>query len=287
MTESSLPSLRVPVAEANAKIAAQIEQGRAILEPLTSSQSGLGLGFGLAEDFTQAESLQKNWTQYTIDLLRMLFSDQSIAKQFGPSYLAFNPLHDPVKGFVREMNERIRRLESIAQRLPLFPVSAVEAKSNTTVVSAQPTQQSRNIFIVHGHDEAAKQQMARFIEQLELHPIILHEKADKGQTVIEKFEAHSDVGFAVVLLTPDDIGYPKDDLPKAQPRVRQNVVLELGFFLGKLGRARVCALLKGDIEIPTDSEGVLYKPMDAMGAWKFALAKEIKAAGIEVDMNNV
>jgi predicted nucleotide-binding protein len=162
---------------------------------------------------------------------------------------------------------------------------------NSQKVSIGPPrarQQSKDIFIVHGHDDAAKHEVARFLEKLNLHPIILHEKADKGRTIIEKLEAHADVVFAVVLLTPDDLGYPTDKPPsEAKPRARQNVVLELGFFLGKMGRARVCALLKGDVELPSDYDGVLYKPMDAKGSWKFELAREIRESGIEVDLNKL
>lgn len=289
MPESSLPSLMVPPAEAKARITAQIEQGSAILESLRSAHTTaqIGLGFGLAGAFEQAVEQQKNWTRYTIDLLKMLFSDQSIAKEFGPWEIPYVGYSDEFAKFARGVKERIRRLESIVQRLPLFPLSAAETKSKTTGVSAHPTQQGRDIFIVHGHDDAAKHEVARFIDKLGLQPIILHEQADRGRTIIEKFEAHSsDVGFAVVLLTPDDVGYPKGDPSKAKSRARQNVVLELGFFLGTLGRARVCALRKGDIEIPNDYEGVLYKLMDDGGGWKLALAKEIKEAGIEVDMNN-
>ncbi|MHC4864284.1 MAG: TIR domain-containing protein [Planctomycetota bacterium] len=146
-----------------------------------------------------------------------------------------------------------------------------------------PAQFGSDVFIVHGHDDAAKERVARFIERLGLKAIVLHEQPDKGRTVIEKFEDHSNVGFAVVLLTPDDIGGPINDKDKQRPRARQNVIFELGFFIGKLGRDRVCALYKGDVEIPSDYKGVLYKPMK--GDWQLSLAKEIQAAGIPVDLN--
>src|SRR5262249_31056015 len=114
--------------------------------------------------------------------------------------------------------------------------------SGTPAVPNSKTKSNR-IFIVHGHDNEMKVSVARTIEQLGLKPIILHEQPDKGLTIIEKFVNYSDVGFAVVLLSPDDMGYPKISTPdKARPRARQNVVLELGFFLGKLGRSHVLAL---------------------------------------------
>jgi hypothetical protein len=113
----------------------------------------------------------------------------------------------------------------------------------------------RKVFIVHGHDDGAREAVARFLERLGFEAIILHERANQGRTVIEKVEAHGDVGFAVVLLTPDDEGCVKGDT--LVPRARQNVILELGYFIGRLGRKRVCALKRGDVEIPSDFGGVV------------------------------
>ncbi len=146
---------------------------------------------------------------------------------------------------------------------------------------------TKDIFIVHGHDEAIRESVARFVEKLDLIPVILHEKPNAGQTVIEKLESQSDVGFAIVLLTPDDVGAPKEDEKSLKARARQNVILELGYFFGKLGRSMVCAIYKEDVEIPSDILGVLYIPMDKGGAWKLRLVKEIKQAGIEIDLNKV
>lgn len=145
----------------------------------------------------------------------------------------------------------------------------------------------KNIFIVHGHDEAAKLSVARFIDKLGLSPIILHEKPDMGRTIIEKFEDYSDVGFAIILLTPDDMGYPKDKSEEAKSRARQNVIFELGYFIGKIGREKVCALYKEGVELPSDIQGVLYVQMDPVEGWHMKLAREIKHAEIEVDLNKV
>jgi predicted nucleotide-binding protein len=132
---------------------------------------------------------------------------------------------------------------------------------------------TKKVFVVHGHDEAAKEATARFLEKLDLDPIILHEQASGGRTIIEKFEKYSsDVGFAVVLLTPDDLGASQTESAELHPRARQNVVLELGYFLGKLTRNRVCALYRGGIELPSDIQGVIYVEMDDAGAWKAKLA---------------
>ncbi len=141
------------------------------------------------------------------------------------------------------------------------------------------------VFLVHGHDEAARESVARFLEKLGLEPIILHEQANAGKTIIEKVEQYSEVAFAVVLLTPDDLGAEKGNESNLNPRARQNVILELGYFLGKLKRENVAALIKGNIEKPSDYDGVMYIPMESGGAWKLELAKELKSAGLNIDLN--
>ena len=145
---------------------------------------------------------------------------------------------------------------------------------------------SRGVFIVHGHDQGAKEAMARFVERVGLDPVILSEQANKGKTIIEKFEANSDVSYAIVLLTGDDLGGSQRD-GRMRPRARQNVIFELGFFIGKLGRNRVCALTKGNPEIPSDYSGVVYIPMDEGDAWQSQLVKELKSAGFDVDANKL
>ena len=144
---------------------------------------------------------------------------------------------------------------------------------------------SNKVFVIHGRDEGTKNMLARFLEKLGLKPVILHEQPNEGRTIIEKFEDHTKVGFAVVLLTPDDVGSFQDDNTNLRPRARQNVIFEFGYFIGKLDRKRVCALVKGDVEKPSDYDGVLYIPLDNSDGWKMRLIKELKSAGFEVDAN--
>lgn len=141
------------------------------------------------------------------------------------------------------------------------------------------------VFVVHGHDEGAREAVARFLERLGIKPVILHEQANQGRTVIEKVEAHGDVGFAVVLLTPDDEGSVKGGVLAS--RARQNVLLELGYFIGRLGRKYVCALKRGEVEIPSDFDGVVYETFDSSGGWKQALGRELQEAGFHIDWNIV
>ncbi|MCC4771307.1 nucleotide-binding protein [Methanosarcina sp. DH2] len=150
---------------------------------------------------------------------------------------------------------------------------------------------SNQIFVVHGHDNEMKEAAARILERLGLEPIILHEQADRGATIFEKFEKHSkNVSFAVVLLSPDDKGYKKDQDPhSASYRARQNVILELGYFIGRLGRENVFALLRQEenFEFPSDIFGRLYTPYDSSGYWKNKLARELEAAGYDIDFGKL
>jgi predicted nucleotide-binding protein len=154
-----------------------------------------------------------------------------------------------------------------------------------TTGDAMPQRDLSKVFVVHGHDEGAREAVARFLERLGIKPIILHEQANQGLTVIEKIEAHSGVSFAVVLLTPDDVGCIKGGTPG--PRARQNVVLELGYFIGHLGRKHVCALKRGELEIPSDFGGVVYDQFDDTGGWRQKLATELAAADFNIDWNKV
>lgn len=160
-------------------------------------------------------------------------------------------------------------------------------KPTSPKASLSKVKNSKKVFIVHGHDNELKETVARFLEKIGLEPIILHEQVNGGLTVIEKFEANSDVQFAVVLMTPDDIGNKKDNSDNLNARARQNVILELGYFMGKLGRDRVCALIKGNVERPSDYDGVVYIAVDKSNGWKLLLAKELKEAKLSFDGNKI
>lgn len=149
---------------------------------------------------------------------------------------------------------------------------------------ANPQKHPKRVFVVHGRDVESKESTARFIERLGLEPIILHEQASSGRTVIEKFEVYSDVGFAVVLLTPDDVGGLATEPTNLTGRARQNVILELGYFLGRLTRRRVVALYKKGVEMPSDYQGVLYVEHDTAGSWRTKLAQELVEAGFSIDL---
>ena len=186
--------------------------------------------------------------------------------------------------FPGRIGHTIKRLEELIESLEERRED-LKAEQQGTPPLARSTLDSRRVFVVHGRDEAAKEKVRTFLTQLELEPVILDEQPSQGQTVIEKFEGNADVDFAVVLFTPDDTGGLADSSNEPRPRARQNVIFELGFFVGKLGRKKVCVLHKGGVEIMSDYHGIVYVDMDDAGAWQLQLAKEIRNVGLNVDMN--
>lgn len=178
-----------------------------------------------------------------------------------------------------------RSIALLEQAVASLEERIAEAGESDTVVHQKERVLTRRVFVVHGHDEGARETVARFLEQIGFEAIILHEQANQGRTVIEKIEAHGEVDFAVVLLTPDDEGRRLGG--GLEPRARQNVLLELGYFIGRLGRARVCALKRGRVEIPSDFVGVVWEPMDEGNGWKQALGRELQTAGHDVDWNRI
>lgn len=155
-----------------------------------------------------------------------------------------------------------------------------------TAVKNQVTNDPINndVFVVHGRDEGAKNTVVLFLEKLGLHPIVLADQPGQGLTIIEKFQQHAEVNYAVVLLTPDDTGALLGAREQS-PRARQNVIFELGFFIGKLGRHKVCVLTKCEPEIPSDYAGVEYITLDGDVSWDVRLFRELQAAGFRVDAN--
>lgn len=229
------------------------------------------------------------WNSTTYDFLVKAFGDAS------PNVKGFtNARYSGVilRGATEEWWEK-RRAENLGRQLKVLQ-SCIEileteielsGEGSSTAPIEQPDRDE--IFIVHGHNEGIRETVARFIEKLGLTATVLHERPNEGQTVIEKFEKHSaHAGFAIVLLTGDDRGGRRDEPYENQrPRARQNVILELGFFLAKLGRKHVCALYEQGVEIPSDYQGVLFAQLDDNGRWKVELAREMKYAGLPVDMN--
>lgn len=181
--------------------------------------------------------------------------------------------------------ENVIKIENISKKFlsqDLINKELKTVKKNEINIEVDKTK----VFIVHGHNKELELDTARTLEKLGLEVVILHEKANNGQTIIEKIEKNSDVSYAIVLLTADDLGKAKNE-KSLNTRARQNVILELGLFIGKLGRKNVMALCEKGIEHPSDFSGVVYTDYDKAGKWKSDLVKELKFAGFDVDANKI
>jgi predicted nucleotide-binding protein len=139
------------------------------------------------------------------------------------------------------------------------------------------------VFVVHGRDELAKVEVATFLKNIGLEPIVLSEQPNLGRIVLEKLEQAADAQYAIVLLTPDETPHGADEQP-VRRKARQNVILELGFLVGRLGHRRVCALYKPPIELPSDFHGILYTQMDKVGQWRGMLIQELREAGLPLSV---
>ena len=196
--------------------------------------------------------------------------------------------HEQEQGpYVDNLERAVPILQSMIDEIERYwPYEIAPSVSGETAVVQ--SQMNSRVFVVHGRDAGTKETLVRFLENLNLDPIVLQELPDQGRTIIEKFEDYANgAGFAIVLFTPDDEGTLADGTNGPQPRARQNVIFELGYFIGKLGRDRACALVKGEVEMLSDYAGVLYIPFDDGGGWQFKLIRELQNAGFDVDANLV
>ena len=220
----------------------------------------------------------------------------AIVNVFGKDPLHYNTFRQAIiSGRIasaggRGLPERERYSKSLSAARGVLEEMIKEVKTTwpddaSAIVASEVVSDPRKVFLVHGRDVAAKESVARFLEKLGLEPVILAERPNGGRTIIEKFEQESNVGYAIALFTPDDVGGLRGGTEE-QARARQNVVFELGYFVGKLGRSRVCVLNVSGVEFPSDFSGVAYVPFDAASEdWKLGLVKELKAAGFDIDAN--
>ena len=187
--------------------------------------------------------------------------------------------------FERAQSSLLKALELTRTALDSDVYGELQGPAST---HASPTLSNR-VFVVHGHDSELKTDVERFLREIGLEPVVLHRQPDEGATIIEKFEKHADVGFAFVLLTPDEVAYTVDqesvpeDQRATERRARPNVIFEFGYFVGQLGRPRVCCLHKGDVTVPSDLDGLVYKKIgDSVDEQGISIIRELKAAGYSV-----
>jgi predicted nucleotide-binding protein len=260
-------------------------------ERILYGEECLKLEIKTIDDFEMIKKEYSLWHDYNLELLKQSFNEpyNEYRKEYDEIHslgyffiVGTTSLAQEIKDFVDKFNSKVDSLKKLVQKIDLLKSSLVEFED---IKDKKTEFDNLKVFIVHGHDNLAKMETAKFIEQLGLIPIILHEQASSGFTIIEKIENYSNVGFGVVLYTPCDLGAKKGNETELKLRARQNVVFEHGFLIGKIGRKNVVALVKGDVETPNDISGVVYISMN--NNWKLDLAKELRNTGFQVDMNKV
>lgn len=235
-----------------------------------------------------------DWNDYNCELLKQSFNnehneyktDYDKVNSFYGMFLGGGQQRNELQEFKEKLNNKLTNLRQLVAKIDLMKSEVPEQTISNKVSKVNSSEATNDIFIVHGHNNEVKINVARTLEKLGLNPIILHEQANAGKTIIEKFEEHSNVGFAIILLTDDDLGKAKKD-ENLNHRARQNVILEMGYFIGKLGRDRVCPLYTNGVELPSDLYGLLYTEIDSAENWKIKMAKELKVAGYEIDINKI
>ena len=239
----------------------------------------------IANNAVSSTPVFEAWQTKTERFLIKKYGEDSLeCKKFREMYFS------PALWDLDDQKDRINSIMACRQDLlscrAIFETYLEEmADEEETTVQLQQAQtiNMNKIFIVHGHDGELKHSVARVVEKQGIKAVILSEQANQGRTIIEKFEASSDVGGAICLFTADDVGKAKDASSESL-RARQNVVLETGYFMGKLGRNHVVILADPEIEIPSDLSGVVRTNI---ADWKIDLLKELRDMGYAVDFNNL
>lgn len=224
-----------------------------------------------------------DWRNQTDVVVRTVFGEGSVTHR-KVSSVSYSP-----SVMYAGMDTSPYRPAGVAQVISILTAAKLELELEAETDTLEPTSEqepSHRVFIVHGQDDKRKYELESYLQKLTNEPpIILHQQPNGGRVLIEKFEdTASSVGYAVVLLTADDLGRPaslehQDD----RLRGRQNVVFEMGFFIGLIGRTRVAVLYETGVELPSDITGLVYIPLDAAGAWKGKLASEMDHIGIPID----
>ena len=275
------------------------EQVRTVLDERIRSGSDL---------FTNAEIAEKangygdwiylfaKWREHTMAELKAVYDGDDIPHEFdiGTTTTKHSSQRSTFESAKSALELGLWQLGKFVDRLPLAeepePLQSRPGKADQAPPGGGASAGGPNVFIIHGRAAGGfRDSVSRFIEQLGLTPVILAEQASAGRTLIEKFEANAlDVGYAIALLTPEDCGYGPGEEPPPRPnRARQNVILELGYFMASLGRKNVVALQQEGLEVPTDILGIVYIPLDESGAWRTLLVRELQAAGYEVNLGKL
>lgn len=269
--------------QAEAIIDRHLEDGRKLVDAQVVSTE--------AEYQAWRESWER-WVKLTAEGLKSAYSNPEPAKEFRDTSRTASIIGGDINTEFEWQREALGRgintLQSLRERLEYVEAPG-DAAEPAPASATEPGEEQ--IFIVHGHAEDTKEAVGRLLEKTGDHAVVvLHEQPNEGRTLIEKFEDHARASdLAVVLLTADDVGGPApadSGQPTLLPRGRQNVVFELGFFVGRLGRSRVVVLIDEGVEQPSDFRGVVYISLDD-DSWRYKLLQELRGAGLSFDLNKL
>jgi predicted nucleotide-binding protein len=254
---------------------------------------------GNSFDLTSSTRSTSKYQRWKTEVKNLILSQCGVSSRNFQSYVegqnelnySFESGHGQILG---SLHTTLTSLELAAEsKKNELLVKNVSPRNDKTIRISEKMQMEdkKKVFIVHGHDEKLKNQLEILLTEIGLQPVILHRKPDEGMTIIEKFEKHSDVGYAFILLSPDDVLFSingeniSEGKANKEMRARQNVIWEFGFFVGKLGRNRVCCLYKEGVILPTDVSGMLYKEIrNDVEEVAFAILKDLRAAGYDLQV---
>lgn len=267
LDDDNRPRLKVDRERARSLVVNQIRRLSVIREMPFRPRRGYALDSRIAAAF-------REWAKVTANVLEDVFENTDFSDR-----IRYHVIPEEVPPFGKA-EETLASARVTVESADLPSVAPPDVPPRGPLLGAA----SNRVFIVHGRSDASREAVARFVEKLGLVAVVLHEQPNNGLTILEKFERHSEVGFAVVLLTGDDQGglHGKNE---SRARARQNVIFEFGYFCALLGRRRVCALHEPGVELPSDLNGLVYVPLDHAGAWKLALVRELQAAEIPIDLS--
>lgn len=269
------------------------EEARKKLEDRIEKGKDLKVNSSVSEElFEQLSKQYSKWDSFNSELLRGLFTTSEMKDEydsFGSMFISLyeKTWNEKLKEFNSKIDDKNHRLASIIERLELISIASknIEIPDSHSVSSVK----TNKVFVVHDHDESSKTNLEIFLKEIGLTPVVLHRQADEGLTIIEKFEKHSEVDYAFILLTPDEISYLSSDKEinpndrREEYRARPNVIFEFGYFIGKLGRSRVCCLYTGNVSLPSDVSGMIYKKYEKnIDEVAYGVIKDLKAAGYEI-----
>jgi predicted nucleotide-binding protein len=143
----------------------------------------------------------------------------------------------------------------------------------------------RKVLIIHGQDEEKAMEVADFLAKLDLDPILPYAQSSNEMNLTSEFETNPEIVFAVTLLTADDFGYPRGKPEELKPRPKQNVIFDLGYLVGRMKQNLVCALYEEGLDLPSKYQGRVFIPYDADGLWRLLIARSMKLANVNVDLN--